>query len=190
MGHLQVLGEPLGAVLRQWHLQGLPSDKTSVESAIVATTVGTGRWPLLIDPQRQACCWLKHIGTKPTIVARTHGKNLEGTLAGNRTNKCGGINAGLVKLLPHPLYLFTSVTHTESKQDRSEVWSLAENGNASTSIFAQGLLCINAGNPAVMSTLRAAVEEGKCLLVEDVGTAMDPALEPILCLRTFNEVGS
>lgn len=62
VGHLQVLGEPLGAVLREWHLQGLPSDKTSVESAIVATTVGTGRWPLLIDPQRQACCWLKHLG--------------------------------------------------------------------------------------------------------------------------------
>lgn len=49
-------------MLREWHLQGLPSDKTSVESAIAATTVATGRWPLLIDPQRQACRWLKHKG--------------------------------------------------------------------------------------------------------------------------------
>ncbi|CAM9286047.1 unnamed protein product [Ectocarpus sp. 6 AP-2014] len=54
----QVLITPV--VLREWHLQGLPSDKTSVESAIAATTVATGRWPLLIDPQRQACRWLKH----------------------------------------------------------------------------------------------------------------------------------
>eukprot|EP00903_Cladosiphon_okamuranus_P017642 g16249.t1 len=54
----QVLIRPV--LLREWHLQGLPSDKTSVESAIAATTVATGRWPLLIDPQRQACRWLKY----------------------------------------------------------------------------------------------------------------------------------
>lgn len=57
----QVLGKPV--VLRAWNLQGLPSDKTSVESAIAATTVGTGKWPLLIDPQRRACRWLKQKGT-------------------------------------------------------------------------------------------------------------------------------
>lgn len=56
----QVLGKPV--VLREWNLQGLPSDKTSVESALAATTVGTGKWPLLIDPQRRACRWLKQKG--------------------------------------------------------------------------------------------------------------------------------
>ena len=58
----QVLGKPV--VLREWNLQGLPSDKTSVESAIAATTVATGKWPLLIDPQRRACRWLKHKGMR------------------------------------------------------------------------------------------------------------------------------
>lgn len=57
----QILGNPV--VLREWHLMGLPSDRTSVENAIVATTVETGRWPLLIDPQRQACRWLSQMGT-------------------------------------------------------------------------------------------------------------------------------
>lgn len=103
-----------------------------------------------------------------------------------------GIIAELVELSPHSLYLppaITAIIHTESKQDRPNVWSLTENGNASSSPFAQRLLCTNAGNLNVLSTLRAALEGGKCLLVEDVGTAMDPALEPILCLRTFNKVG-
>lgn len=51
-------------MLREWQLQGLPNDKTSVESAIAATTAATGKWPLLIDPQRQACRWLKQKGKR------------------------------------------------------------------------------------------------------------------------------
>ncbi|CAN0529915.1 unnamed protein product, partial [Ectocarpus sp. 12 AP-2014] len=65
----QVLVTPV--VLREWHLQGLPSDKTSVESAIAATTVATGRWPLLIDPQRQACRWLKHKAAAQENISST-----------------------------------------------------------------------------------------------------------------------
>ncbi|CAM9197261.1 unnamed protein product [Discosporangium mesarthrocarpum] len=57
---VQALGDPV--VVREWHLFGLPSDKTSVESALVATNAATGRWPLLIDPQRQAYRWLKKMG--------------------------------------------------------------------------------------------------------------------------------
>ncbi|CAM9185724.1 unnamed protein product, partial [Choristocarpus tenellus] len=49
-------------VVREWNLMGLPSGKTAAESAVVATTVATGRWPLLIDPQRQAYHWLREMG--------------------------------------------------------------------------------------------------------------------------------
>ncbi|CAM9781524.1 unnamed protein product [Ectocarpus sp. 12 AP-2014] len=88
----QVLVTPV--VLREWHLQGLPSDKTSVESAIAATTVATGRWPLLIDPQRQACRWLKHkaaaqeniSSTETTAVRNASPKVDEGLLCANASS--------------------------------------------------------------------------------------------------------
>jgi len=50
-----VLGDPVA--IRQWCIDGLPSDDVSIESAIYA--MEARRWPLLIDPQGQAKKWLK-----------------------------------------------------------------------------------------------------------------------------------
>ena len=41
------LGETIK--IRQWNLNGLPSDTISVDNGIYATM--TTRWPLMIDPQ-------------------------------------------------------------------------------------------------------------------------------------------
>jgi dynein heavy chain len=41
-----VLGSPVQ--IRQWTIQGLPSDSFSIENAII--TSRTQRWPLFIDP--------------------------------------------------------------------------------------------------------------------------------------------
>lgn len=43
-------------VIRDWIIDGLPSDTTSLENAIFA--VEGNRWPLLIDPQSQATKWM------------------------------------------------------------------------------------------------------------------------------------
>ncbi|GKT15873.1 Dynein axonemal heavy chain 7, partial [Aduncisulcus paluster] len=45
--------------VRDWNLQGLPSDSFSVENGII-TTRGQ-RWPLMIDPQGQAHAWIKEM---------------------------------------------------------------------------------------------------------------------------------
>jgi dynein heavy chain len=50
----KTLGDPL--VIRDWLINGLPSDNVSLENAIFA--VHGYRWPLLIDPQSQATKWL------------------------------------------------------------------------------------------------------------------------------------
>ncbi|ORZ33974.1 dynein heavy chain and region D6 of dynein motor-domain-containing protein [Catenaria anguillulae PL171] len=49
------------AQVRQWNIQGLPTDAFSVENGIIVT--GGRRWPLLIDPQSQASTWLKNMET-------------------------------------------------------------------------------------------------------------------------------
>ncbi|KAM8794253.1 dynein axonemal heavy chain 2 [Eudromia elegans] len=49
---------PPGAV-RSWTLGGLPSDPFAITSAVIVTR--SQQWPLLIDPQGQACRWIKNM---------------------------------------------------------------------------------------------------------------------------------
>ena len=51
-----VLGDPVR--IREWQIQGLPSDDFSSDSAII--TEYSDRWCLFIDPQMQANIWLKN----------------------------------------------------------------------------------------------------------------------------------
>ena len=56
----QVLGDPVK--IRQWNIDGLPSDSFSIENAII---ISKGlRWPLCIDPQGQANRWIKTMEKK------------------------------------------------------------------------------------------------------------------------------
>ncbi|PFH37249.1 dynein, axonemal, heavy chain 2 family protein [Besnoitia besnoiti] len=43
--------------VRQWNLQGLPSDRFSTENGVLVTQ--SRRWPLMIDPQSQATKWIR-----------------------------------------------------------------------------------------------------------------------------------
>lgn len=43
--------------IREWNIQGLPSDDFSTENGIIITKAG--HWPLIIDPQGQAQKWIK-----------------------------------------------------------------------------------------------------------------------------------
>jgi dynein heavy chain, axonemal len=58
-----VLGDPVQ--IRNWGVQGLPSDAFSVENAII--TQQTRRWPLYIDPQGQANKWIRAMGKENGI---------------------------------------------------------------------------------------------------------------------------
>ncbi|KAF7236750.1 Dynein heavy chain 2, axonemal [Varanus komodoensis] len=49
-------------VVRNWNIQGLPSDNFSTENGIIVTR--GNRWPLMIDPQCQATKWIKNMEKK------------------------------------------------------------------------------------------------------------------------------
>lgn len=48
--------------IREWNIQGLPSDDFSTENGILVTE--GARWPLVIDPQTQAQGWIKNLEKK------------------------------------------------------------------------------------------------------------------------------
>lgn len=52
--------------IRDWNIQGLPSDGFSTENGIIVTR-GI-RWPLVIDPQCQAVKWIKNMEAKNVNV--------------------------------------------------------------------------------------------------------------------------
>ncbi|XP_071951094.1 dynein axonemal heavy chain 2-like isoform X2 [Antedon mediterranea] len=49
--------------VRDWNIQGLPSDSFSTENGVIVTR--GNRWPLMVDPQGQAIKWIKNMeGTR------------------------------------------------------------------------------------------------------------------------------
>lgn len=63
------------ALIRDWNIQGLPSDAFSTENGIIVTR--GSRWPLVIDPQCQAVKWIKNMEEK-NVGILNHG--IRGTL--------------------------------------------------------------------------------------------------------------
>ncbi|XP_057714813.1 dynein axonemal heavy chain 2 isoform X3 [Corythoichthys intestinalis] len=47
--------------VRDWNIQGLPSDAFSTENGVIVTR--GNRWPLMVDPQGQALKWIKKMET-------------------------------------------------------------------------------------------------------------------------------
>ncbi|XP_072544049.1 dynein axonemal heavy chain 2 [Salminus brasiliensis] len=48
--------------VRNWNIQGLPSDAFSTENGVIVTR--GNRWPLMVDPQGQALKWIKNMESK------------------------------------------------------------------------------------------------------------------------------
>lgn len=61
-----ILGDPLQKL--DWQKQKLPSDAISTDNAIIMEN--SNRWPLLIDPQRQAAEWIK-AKDRPEIIKKS-----------------------------------------------------------------------------------------------------------------------
>eukprot|EP00397_Hematodinium_sp_SG-2012_P000063 GEMP01000063.1.p1 GENE.GEMP01000063.1~~GEMP01000063.1.p1 ORF type:complete len:2825 (+),score=742.06 GEMP01000063.1:2672-11146(+) len=51
--------------VREWNIQGLPTDGFSTENGVVVTR--GRRWPLMIDPQNQANKWIRKMGAKKDL---------------------------------------------------------------------------------------------------------------------------
>jgi dynein heavy chain, axonemal len=62
---IDTLADP--AIVRDWNIQGLPSDTLSAENGLLVTK--GRRWPLMIDPQGQANRWIRNMeGSELKII--------------------------------------------------------------------------------------------------------------------------
>ena len=61
---VKVLSDEL--TVREWQMNGLPSDSLSIENALLVTR--THKWPLMIDPQLQANNWIKRTFKEQGLV--------------------------------------------------------------------------------------------------------------------------
>ncbi|OQR87505.1 dynein heavy chain 6, axonemal [Thraustotheca clavata] len=77
------LGSPVE--IREWQLNGLPTDMNSTDNAILATR--GERWPLMIDPQGQANKWVKKTYT-PEATKMTNANLLRSLESCIRNGKC------------------------------------------------------------------------------------------------------
>jgi hypothetical protein len=65
--------------VREWQINGLPTDRVSTDNAILVTR--GKRWPLMIDPQEQAKKWIKNMEAKHKLaVTRLNHPNMLRTL--------------------------------------------------------------------------------------------------------------
>ena len=60
----EIVGDPVK--IRQWNIQGLPTDAFSVDNGIITSVAR--RWPLMIDPQGQANKWIKKMEAEAGIL--------------------------------------------------------------------------------------------------------------------------
>ncbi|KAJ9522811.1 hypothetical protein QJQ45_019799, partial [Haematococcus lacustris] len=102
--------------VREWNLQGLPTDAHSVDNALLVTR--GSRWPLMVDPQDQSNRWVKAMESK------------------------------------------------------------------------YGLRSLRVTDPSLLRTLENCIRISSPVLLEDVGEALDPALEPLLQKQTFTQGGA
>lgn len=61
---IKTLSDPV--VARNWQMCGLPSDKISMENAIIINK--SSRWPLIIDTQGQAINWIKNMESNNKLM--------------------------------------------------------------------------------------------------------------------------
>ncbi|XP_052827203.1 dynein axonemal heavy chain 7 [Octopus bimaculoides] len=74
---VHTLGEPVK--IREWNINGLPTDTFSIENAIIITNAR--RWPLMIDPQGQANKWIKNMEKANNLsVVKTSDSDFNRTL--------------------------------------------------------------------------------------------------------------
>ncbi|KAI8850637.1 hypothetical protein BC829DRAFT_441991 [Chytridium lagenaria] len=68
---IENLADP--AIVRDWNIQGLPSDALSTENGILVTR--GRRWPLMIDPQGQANKWIRNMEGPDLRIVKLQNQN-------------------------------------------------------------------------------------------------------------------
>nr|CAD7577636.1 unnamed protein product [Timema californicum] len=198
---VSTLGEPV--TIRKWQLEGLPRDFLSTENAVLV--FNSTRWPLFIDPQRQANRYwnnrrekgvrghmrLEHTGTYHSSpgTCRKDSSMSKPTTA-DRAQWARAYHSSFS--LDMAWYSRRGMNHTpqfsrvlDSAAMCCRVTILLGRVN-----WASGLAIAKLTDRDLLRSLESAVRFGKQCLIENVGTELDPALDSVLQRQVFRQAGT
>eukprot|EP00736_Rhodelphis_marinus_P011006 Rmarinus@m.25417 len=143
--------------IRAWNESGLPRDRVSVDNAVIMAN--NLRWPLLIDPQKQANLWIKKMEQPvlhPTPQQQASGVSQLTAV----TTADGTIPAIIGKVL----------NNTDPKESMSE----------STRARRGALSVLKTTDAGFLKGLENAIQFGSPVLLENVGEDIDPIVRPLI----------
>lgn len=152
--------------IREWNIQGLPSDGFSTENGIIVTR--GSRWPLVIDPQCQATKWIKNMEAKNVIVLVTAMSIEETDFLAVTSPRDIGFKWKLRRLMRDKATLIGKI--------RERVYFVV----LTQRLQSQSLRVIDFGRADFTKVLEQAIQFGKPVLLENIGESLDPILSPIL----------
>jgi hypothetical protein len=193
----RVVGDPIQT--RDWVIEGLPNDITSIDNAIVMSKAR--RWPLMIDPQ--VCVFFAH-----------GSRGVKGGRQGHQLLPASCIAPLLLTSIPDAAQLSAlrrMHVFTAAHPHWSRAGCLASAGptrhtfalalTAPAPAFLQGqankwikamerkrkLEVVKPSDPDLVRKLENAIQFGQPVLLEGCGKELDTCLEPLLLRATFKQ---
>ena len=192
--------------IRQWNIEGLPTDDFSVENAI--TIFAARRWPLMVDPQGQArtrvasklqgvlqfeVCWgLGEVrrSSRSSVSDRRSCPSLGATMADAASRDASSASVPADASPRRPRRHRRDASHMSRRRSVSH-WLISTQANKVRirQMEAPNKLNVLKMSGEYMRNMESAIQFGFPVLLEDVGEVLDATLEPLLLKQIFKQGG-
>ena len=179
------------ATVASWVREGLPSDPTSVQNGTILTN--SERWPLMMDPQLQACShappgwnisWSPASGIHCAVLGYQEQHHQVILLPLTSTGICKAPPCVCQRCLAA---IVMSAGHLQglhvAAMMQGVVWIKERESK-------HNLQVVRMGAAGTVTAMERAIEAGHSVLIENMGESIDAVLNPVITRSTFKKVGA